>query len=40
MLEISQIKKNYTSFSLQASLQLKPGKIYGLIGPNGAGKVL
>lgn len=38
MLKIEHLKKNYKDFSLDCSLELKPGCITGLIGQNGAGK--
>lgn len=38
MLKIENIKKNYNTFSLDCSMEVKPGSITGLIGQNGAGK--
>ena len=38
MLKLQDVKKNYPGFSLNCSLELKPGQITGLIGQNGAGK--
>lgn len=38
MIEISGLKKNYGSFTLDCSLKVLPGAITGLIGQNGAGK--
>ncbi len=38
MLKIEKLQKNYKSFSLDCSIELKPGRIAGLIGPNGSGK--
>lgn len=38
MLVIQNIKKNYQSFSLDCSMEVKPGRITGLVGQNGAGK--
>lgn len=38
MLKITDLKKNYGNFSLNCSLEVKPGCITGLIGQNGAGK--
>ncbi|MDY4693436.1 MAG: ABC transporter ATP-binding protein [Blautia sp.] len=38
MLKISHLKKNYKGFSLDCSLEVKPGMITGLVGRNGAGK--
>lgn len=38
MLKVEHLKKNYNDFSLDCSLELKPGCITGLIGQNGAGK--
>ncbi len=38
MLKIDGLKKNYNNFSLDCSLELRPGYITGLIGQNGAGK--
>ena len=38
MLQIKEIKKTYPGFTLQASLEVSPGRIVGLIGANGAGK--
>lgn len=38
MLKIEHVRKNYDSFSLDCSLEVKSGCITGLIGQNGAGK--
>lgn len=38
MLKIKHVRKNYSSFSLDCSLEVKSGCITGLIGQNGAGK--
>ncbi len=38
MLKINNLKKEYKSFSLDCSLEVKKGQITGLIGQNGAGK--
>lgn len=38
MLEITDVKKNYSTFTLECSLKVRPGMITGLIGANGAGK--
>lgn len=38
MLKIDNLKKNYEGFSLDCSMEVKPGNITGLIGLNGAGK--
>ncbi len=38
MLKIEHVRKNYSSFSLDCSLEIKSGCITGLIGQNGAGK--
>ena len=38
MLKLQDVKKNYPGFSLNCSLEVKPGQITGLIGQNGAGK--
>lgn len=38
MLKIDHIRKNYNNFSLDCSLEVKPGFVTGLIGQNGAGK--
>lgn len=38
MLKVKHLKKNYASFSLDCSLEVKPGYVTGLIGQNGAGK--
>lgn len=40
MLKINHLKKQYGSFSLDCSLEVRPGCITGLIGQNGAGKAL
>lgn len=38
MLRIKQLRKHYHQFTLDCSLEVKPGYITGLIGQNGAGK--
>ena len=38
MIHISELKKTYKSFSLDVTLDVKPGCITGLVGRNGAGK--
>lgn len=38
MLRIENLKKQYSTFSLDCSLEVRPGCITGLIGQNGAGK--
>lgn len=38
MLKIDGLKKNYDRFTLDCSLEVKPGCVTGLIGRNGAGK--
>ena len=38
MLKIEHLKKHYDNFSLDCSLEVRPGCISGLIGKNGAGK--
>ena len=38
MLKIDHLKKNYGSFRLDCSLEVRPGCITGLVGPNGSGK--
>lgn len=38
MLKINHLQKNYDTFHLHCSLEVKPGYITGLIGRNGAGK--
>lgn len=38
MLKVEHIKKSYQNFSLDCSLEVKPGSVTGLIGQNGAGK--
>ena len=38
MFKVKHLKKNYASFSLDCSLEVKPGYVTGLIGQNGAGK--
>ncbi|MBO7710633.1 MAG: ABC transporter ATP-binding protein [Lachnospiraceae bacterium] len=38
MLKIEGLKKNYPGFSLDVTMQVRPGMITGLIGENGAGK--
>ena len=38
MLKMEHVRKNYDSFSLDCSLEIRPGYITGLVGQNGAGK--
>ena len=38
MLKMEHVRKNYKNFSLDCSLEIRPGCITGLIGQNGAGK--
>ncbi len=38
LLKLENVQKHYDEFSLNCSLDLRPGYITGLIGPNGAGK--
>lgn len=38
MLRIEHLKKNYDNFSLDCTMNIKPGCVTGLIGQNGAGK--
>lgn len=38
MLKVEQLQKQYKQFSLNCSLDVKPGFVTGLIGQNGAGK--
>ena len=38
MLKIHHLQKNYSHFSLDCSMEVRPGTITGLIGQNGAGK--
>ena len=38
MIKVENLKKNYGSFQLECSLEVKPGTITGLIGQNGVGK--
>lgn len=38
LLELESVKKNYDSFSLDCSMEVKEGCVTGLIGANGAGK--
>lgn len=38
MLKLENVEKYYSDFSLNCSMELRPGCITGLIGPNGAGK--
>lgn len=38
MLKINQLQKKYDTFSLNCSLEVRPGFVTGLIGRNGAGK--
>lgn len=38
MLKIEQLQKKFGSFSLDCSMEVKPGCVTGLVGQNGAGK--
>lgn len=38
MLRIENLRKNYKSFSLDCTMEVRPGCVTGLIGQNGAGK--
>lgn len=38
MLRLTDVRKNYGTFTLECSLEVRPGMITGLIGANGAGK--
>ena len=38
MLKIEHLQKNYKSFSLDCTMEVRPGCVTGLIGQNGAGK--
>ncbi|MBO5208532.1 MAG: ABC transporter ATP-binding protein [Lachnospiraceae bacterium] len=38
MIKIENLKKNYSKFTLDCSMEVQPGMITGLIGQNGAGK--
>lgn len=38
MLKLEHVRKDYKNFTLDCSLELKPGCVTGLIGQNGAGK--
>lgn len=38
MLKIEHLKKTYGSFSLDCSLEIRPGSVTGLVGQNGSGK--
>lgn len=38
MLKLERVKKQYKNFTLDCSLEVRPGCITGLIGQNGAGK--
>lgn len=38
MLKLKHVRKDYKNFSLDCSLEVKPGCVTGLIGQNGAGK--
>lgn len=38
MLQIKHLKKQFGTFTLECSMQVKPGQVTGLIGKNGAGK--
>jgi ABC-2 type transport system ATP-binding protein len=38
MLEVKNVVKKYKNFTLNVSMELKPGMITGLVGANGAGK--
>ena len=38
MIELTNLRKEYSHFELSCSMNIKPGTVTGLIGPNGAGK--
>lgn len=38
MIRLENVKKQYKDFSLECSLEVKPGRITGLVGQNGSGK--
>ena len=38
MIKLKNVTKQYRDFTLNCTLEVKPGSITGLIGPNGAGK--
>ena len=38
LLKLENVKKNYGSFSLDCSLEVRKGQVTGLVGRNGAGK--
>lgn len=38
ILRLSNVRKSYKSFSLNCTMEVKPGQITGLVGKNGAGK--
>jgi len=38
MIKVDNVKKGYTDFKLECSIEINPGCITGLIGPNGVGK--
>lgn len=38
MLKMTSVKKNYRDFTLDCTLEIKPGYVTGLVGRNGAGK--
>lgn len=38
MLKMTSVKKNYKDFTLDCTLEIKPGYVTGLVGRNGAGK--
>lgn len=38
MLRLTEVRKNYGAFTLECSLEVRPGMVTGLIGANGAGK--
>lgn len=38
MLKMTSVKKNYRDFTLDCTMEIKPGYVTGLVGRNGAGK--
>ena len=38
MLRLEHLIKNYGAFTLDCSMEIKPGRVTGLVGQNGAGK--
>lgn len=38
MIRLENVKKQYKDFSLECSLEVRPGRITGLVGQNGSGK--